>query len=113
MKRRYLSRYKIIPFSIILLLFAGCNLWQNFTTYFNLYYNTKTLFREAEDEIFLQKRDLFETEPLVIPGTANTKLTKVIEKSSKILQFNSNSDYVDDALLMLGKSFYYQKNYQK
>ena len=29
------------------------------------------------------------------------------------MQFNSNSSYVDDALMILGKSFYYQKNYLK
>ena len=29
------------------------------------------------------------------------------------MQFHAESAYVDDAILMLGKSFYYQKNYQK
>lgn len=113
MLRQIFSRYKII-FAISALLFvSGCSLWQNFTTYFNLYYNTRTLFREAEEEIFSQKRDLFSTEQLVVPGTANNKLTKVIEKSSKILQFHATTAYVDDALMMLGKSFYYQLNFQK
>ena len=88
-------------------------MWDNFTTYFNLYYNTATLFEDAEKEILSQKRDLFSNEPLVIPGNAKTALVKVIEKSSKLLQFYSNSSYVDDALTMLGKSFYYQGNYQK
>lgn len=113
MTRRYFSRFKLLSVFAMLLLISGCSLWTNFTTYFNLYFNTKTLFDEAEEEILTQKRDLFSTEPLVVSGAANTKLVKVIEKSSKILQFHSKSSYVDDALMMLGKSFYYQKNFQK
>jgi TolA-binding protein len=95
------------------MLFTGCGVWEDFTTYFNLYYNTKDIFEEAEKTIKEQKRELFSAEELIIPGTANTQLTKVIEKSSKILQFDSESSYVDEALLMLGKAFFYQKNYQK
>ena len=88
-------------------------MWDNFTTYFNLYFNTATLFEDAENEILTQKRDLFSNEPLIISGNTRTALTKVVEKSSKLLQFYSNSSYVDEALMMLGKSFFYQGNYQK
>jgi tetratricopeptide (TPR) repeat protein len=113
MIRRYFPSIKHISIFALLLLISGCSLWTNFTTYFNLYFNTKTLFDEAEEEILAQKRDLFSTEPLIVSGAANTKLVKVIEKCSKILQFHSTSSYVDNALMMLGKSFYYQKNFQK
>ena len=97
----------------LLLFVSGCSVWDNFTTYFNLYFNTATIFEDAEKEILSQKRDLFSNEPLVIPGAAKTALVKVVEKSSKLLQFYSTSSYVDEALTMLGKSFYYQGNYQK
>jgi TolA-binding protein len=97
----------------VLLFISGCSVWDNFTTYFNLYFNTASLFEDAENEILSQKRDLFSNEPLVISGNARTSLTKVIEKSSKLLQFYSNSSYVGEALMMLGKSFFYQSNYQK
>ena len=104
---------KLAAISILLLFLSGCSVWDNFTTYFNLYYNTATLFEDAELEILSQKRDLFSNEPLIIPGSAKTALIKVVEKSSKLLQFYSSSAYVDEALMMLGKSFYYQNNYQK
>lgn len=104
---------KYLSFFIILLFLSGCSVWENFTTYFNLYFNTSTLFEDAEKEILSQKKDLFSNEPLVIPGTAKTNLVKVVEKASKLLQFYSNTSYVDEALMMLGKSFYYQSNYQK
>jgi tetratricopeptide (TPR) repeat protein len=103
-------------FSMILaagFIFSGCGIWNNFTTYFNLYYNTSQLFEQAEITIKEQEKDLFAMEEINIPSTANQQLVKVIEKASRILQFHSNTAFVDDALMMLGKSFYYQKNYQK
>ena len=95
------------------LLISGCGVWENLTTYFNLYHNASNLFEKAEEQILSQEKDLFSTEPPKLPGTANADLVKVIEKCSDLLQFNSESAYVEDALMMLGKSFYYQKNYQK
>jgi outer membrane protein assembly factor BamD (BamD/ComL family) len=92
---------------------SGCGIWDNFTTYFNLYYNASDLFEKAEKEINAQEKDLFSTEPPDIPGSANSNLVKVVEKCSDLLQFNSESAYVPEALMMLGKSFYYQKNHQK
>ncbi|MBI5661310.1 MAG: tetratricopeptide repeat protein [Ignavibacterium album] len=102
----------IFAFSFLLTL-GSCSVWQNFTTYFNLWYNIKTLFSEAEKDIQSQKKDLFSNEPLVLSSTARNNLTKVIEKCSELLQFHGNTAYVDDALLILGKSFYYQSNFQK
>ena len=98
---------------LLLVVLTGCSVWDSFTTYFNLYYNTTESFEKAEELIYDQERSLFSTKTLTIPGTANTELDKVIEKCSKILQFHSETGYVEDALLMLGKSFYYQSKYQK
>ncbi|AFH49984.1 TPR repeat-containing protein [Ignavibacterium album JCM 16511] len=104
---------KIIFVLSLLLTLSSCSVWQNFTTYFNLWYNIKTLFSDAEKDIQSQKKDLFSNEPLVLSNTARNNLTKVIEKCSELLQFHSNTAFVDDALLILGKSFYYQSNFQK
>ena len=112
MNFRYkLSRY-IVPL-LLLFILNSCSVWENFTTYFNLYYNTSTLFDGAEAEILAQQRDLFSNDPLIVPGSAKNALVKVVEKCSNLLQFNPNSAYVGEALIMLGKSFYYQNNYQK
>jgi TolA-binding protein len=107
---KFINLLCIILISTVL---SGCGIWDNFTTYFNLYYNASELFEKAEKEINAQEKDLFSTEPPNIPGSANSNLVKVIEKCSDLLQFSSESAYVPEALLMLGKSFYYQKNYQK
>ncbi|MBT8380310.1 MAG: tetratricopeptide repeat protein [Ignavibacteria bacterium] len=105
------SRLIFLFFSFII--FTACGIWQDFTTYFNLYYNTTDLYDKAEEQILEQKTDLFSTEPPTVPGSVNTDLVKVIEKCSNILQFSAQTSYVDDALLIIGKCFYYQRNYQK
>ncbi len=105
------DKFFILLFLLILL--SGCSVWENFTTYFNLYYNADELFQKSEKQILEQKRDIFSIEPTTIPPAANADLQKVIEKCSNILQFSPNSSYVDDALMMLGKCFYYQKSYLK
>lgn len=97
----------------LFVLLQGCGIWVDFTTYFNLYYNAKDSFQEAELAIQQQRKNLLQLEEPNISGNVPQLLNKVIEKCSKILQFHENSSYVDNALLMLGKSFYYQKNYQK
>ena len=108
---------RFIPGLVILILllvtFNGCGIWHDFTTYFNLYYDAKDIFESAEEAIKAQQKDLFSTEEPNAAGNVNQQLSKVIDKCSTILQFHSESSYVDNALLMLGKSFYYQRNYLK
>ncbi len=90
----------------------GCGIWADFTTYFNLYYNASDLFQKAEKDINDSKKDVFSVEEVPLSANTNADITKVIEKCSQILQFHANSGFVDDALLMIGKCFYYQSNYQ-
>jgi len=109
---------RFIPGLIFFLLLTvlsmdGCGVWHNFTTYFNLYYDAKDIFETAQDAIKAQQTDLFAVEEPNATGNVNQQLSKVIDKCSTILQFHSQSAYIDDALLMLGKSFYYQRNYLK
>lgn len=113
MKNKSIKIFSTLFGVVLLTSFYGCGVWNDFTTYFNLYYNTSTLFSEAENTIQKEKKDIFALTESNVPSSAAASLTKVIEKCSNILQFNSESAFVDDALFMLGKSFYYQKNYLK
>ena len=108
-----LFKDRIFLLLALLIFLSGCGVWENFTTYFNLYYNADELYTKIEKQITDQKKDLFAIEPPAIPPAANADVQKLIEKCSNILQFSPNSAYVEDALMMLGKSFYYQKNYLK
>ncbi|MHB9041536.1 MAG: tetratricopeptide repeat protein, partial [Melioribacteraceae bacterium] len=155
---------------LILLGLSGCGIWTDFTTYFNTYYNAKTLFDQVEEEIIKQKKDIFAfredlqaasqyggqqtsqygtqttipvnntqstnqfvNQPNVnqfanqpnanqfsnrpatpqLSGTLNDNLKKVVEKCSKILQYEKNSSYFADALFITGKALYYQQEYAR
>ncbi len=102
----------IFPISIIALL-SGCGLWSDFTTYFNTYYNAKSIFEEEESSILNTPKNLFEFKEALISTKSNQNLEKVIEKCSKIMQFETESSYFDKALFMTGKAFYYQQSYSK
>lgn len=104
---------RILIISLFSLISFNCGVWYDFTTYFNLYFNTSLLFEEAEGQILAERKNLFEFAEPNIPGGAVQSITKVLEKSSKILQFNQESSFVEDALFITGKCFYYQKNYIK
>jgi len=102
-------------FLIVLLIFliTGCGVWTNFKTYFNTYYNANRIFQETEETLLESKKELFSFEEEVIPKNLSSNFDEVIEKTSAILQHNKESSYVDEALLMTGKSFYYQQNYSR
>ena len=80
------------------LLFSSCG------AYFNTFYNTKKLFKEARKEREKRKTDK--------PGSLEIKkYDQTIEKASKILEVYPTSKYVDDAVMILGECFYYKGDY--
>lgn len=112
--------------------------WQNATGYFNTYYNAQRTFDEAVEEINQRResktidpnqvsvgidaaipddlgdaereqmrRDIMMSETGV-PSNALVLLDKVIEKCSRILINYPKSKWVDNALLLIGKSYYYK-----
>ena len=109
--------------------FTGCSVfstigdsisqgYENMISYFNGYYNAKNLFNDAEDEIKTTElaargKEIPASQVNQIPATAKQKLGQVVDKCSNILAFHSSSSLVDNALLLIGKSFFYQMEYLK
>lgn len=92
--------------------------YENTVAYFNSYYNASRLFHEAEDEILAAEKSRralegFTDNRLDPPGGAKTKLSTVIDKCSNILSFQPGSALVDDALFLIGKSYFYQGEFLK
>ena len=110
-------------------LFSGCSVfstvgdwitqgYDNTVSYFNAFYNAKRIFGEAETEltaIALSSRGKAQAgaRPTDIPGSARQKFTLVIDKCSNVLSFYPKSSYVDDALFLIGKSYFYQGDFVK
>lgn len=87
---------------------AGCSTYQSATSYFNTYYNAKKQFDDAEMELNKALRTDRDTNYFAPPsnksGGGNAKFDKVIEKCSKLIQYYPESNLVDDAILLIGKS---------
>ncbi len=84
----------------------------NTVSYFNTYYNAQTAFNAGEKEILdAQTQSLGKpislSPEIPISQTAKDKFNLAIEKASKLLTFYPTSKWVDDALLMIGKSYFY------
>ena len=90
---------------------------ENFSTYFNTYFMASsdfddaiTLYRTSTVASFNKRLDSLNITPPV-SGEIKDKLTKVIERASKVIQLHKNSKFLDDAVLLIGKSYFYLGDY--
>ncbi|RMH59805.1 MAG: hypothetical protein D6685_10870, partial [Bacteroidetes bacterium] len=90
--------------------------YDNFTAYYNTFYNARKAYERGIEAIERQNdpvdRDhylpLFTTPDRV----SNTRdFDAAIRKSADVLRDHPESKWVDDALLLIGKSYFYLKNY--
>ncbi|MEX0929876.1 MAG: tetratricopeptide repeat protein [Balneolales bacterium] len=108
------------PLSVLLLfllLVTGCSNtlksgWTDFNAYFNTYYNGKTSFDRGVSQVRSQREDINPERPIGVyqkpVQTAQEDFIIAIEKSADILRFHPTSGYVDKAIEMIGKSYFYQ-----
>ncbi|HOD65845.1 MAG TPA: tetratricopeptide repeat protein [candidate division Zixibacteria bacterium] len=88
----------VVP--VLLLLAAGCG------AYYNTFYNAKRAFNQAESE----RRNTKPGQPeRILTGDYQT----AIEKSLKVVENHPNSKYYDDAVFVLGVSYYYTNQFAK
>jgi TolA-binding protein len=118
---------------------AGCHTYDNFTTYFNTYYNMQKLIKEAEEEFEFQTADMrirprvFVPEPGIFdPEKSKTgvppfleefivdnkmlqpvkvKLDSVAIKGSKILSYHPKSDYIQGTLYLMALAYFYKSEW--
>jgi len=121
------DRTRILAFCSLLLFLLvsgnGCSIsdlfpprLDNQVAYFNTYYNASRLYKEAILEIETTERSQRERglpPQKEISQNVRQKLTGVIEKCSKLLMYYPNSKWVDDALMLIGKSYFYMGEYPK
>ena len=105
LKRTILIGFLLCSFLSLL----GCG------AYFNTFYNTKKIFNEAEKKRIEQEQQRKKTGNVQNNRTPTRigEYTKAIEKGSKILELHPKSKYVDDALMIIGQSFYHTGDYIK
>ena len=84
---------KVIGLGLLLGLLFGC-------AYYNTFFNAEKYFAEAQE---LELRENGKPKPAAVQ-----KYNKVIKKCGIIITDFPNSDYVDDAVMLLGKSLFYK-----
>ncbi|MCE1164318.1 MAG: tetratricopeptide repeat protein, partial [Bacteroidetes bacterium] len=97
-------------------IFLG-NRSEAFGTYFNKYFSAVEDYEDALKEYrtstisaYNRRLDSLNITPPVQQSTKD-KFTKVIERCSKIIQYNKNTKYFDQAVLLVGLSYFYSAEY--
>ena len=98
---KYFNKITLMIFFLIILSSFFCG---SYKVYFNTYYNAQTLYNSG---IKGNEEEADKDKSLV----SSPSLEAAVAKFSKILEIYPDSKYVDDALLHLGKIFYFQEKY--
>jgi len=101
---RFRTRSGLLILSPWIFLISQC-------AYYNTFYNAQKYFESAEKT--RQKQQKGRGPGLEVPQIRIPDYDKAIEKASKILELYPKSRYVDDALMIIGKSFYYKGEMRK
>ncbi len=121
------------------LLLASCRQYENFTAYFNTYYNAEKLMKEAEEEFEYQDEKKRVQPRTIVPDPkiqielprasgmppfmqefivsrvkrqpVGVKLDSIIIKGSKLLAHRPKSNYVQDVLYLMAKTYFYKEEW--
>lgn len=89
----------------------------NFSTFFNVYYTAKQDFDLAMEEYrtttlaaYNKRLDSLNINSALSSG-GKEQLNNVIKGASKVIQYRKNSRFIDDAVLLIGKSYYFLNDF--
>ncbi len=90
--------------------------YDNFTSYYNTFYNAEQSYETGVQAMESTEQPIDRMQYLAIFGGpprsgGNVNFQNAIEKSTDILIDHPRSKWVDDALMLIGKSYFYQENY--
>lgn len=92
--------------------------YNNFTAYYNTYYNAREEFEREEEKLLNQERPVERDrflplfiEPSAQSGQNNAGFENAIKKGANLLREHPESKWVDDALLLIGKARFYQADW--
>ncbi len=90
--------------------------YDDFTAYYNTFHNAQKVFEKGLESVNRSGIEIDRTRYISvfpdIQGTSGeSSFEKAIQKSADVLREHPNSKWVDDALLLIGRSRYYQQSY--
>ncbi|MGA2298634.1 MAG: tetratricopeptide repeat protein, partial [FCB group bacterium] len=134
------NRFFVMALSLaFIVIIGGCKHYDNFTTYFNTYYNESRLMGETEDDFEYADENKRIKPRLFVPQSTNfipaipktgpppfmeefviddqklqpdkVKLDSIIIKGSKILARHPKSNYIEGSLYLMAKAFFYRRDW--
>ncbi|MBL7977719.1 MAG: tetratricopeptide repeat protein [Bacteroidetes Order II. Incertae sedis bacterium] len=117
-----MRRYWLLAFFVFAGFGAGCkppaflaNRFQDFAAYYNRFYNAQEAFREGLKNIErpndVVNRDEYIRLFIGAESASGGNFEKVIKKSADLLRAYPRSKWADDAILLIGKAYFYQGEY--
>ncbi|NNF59448.1 MAG: tetratricopeptide repeat protein, partial [Rhodothermaceae bacterium] len=122
---------RVRPFSLavlvglLLVVLPGCgqgsflgNRYNNFRAYYNTFYNARQSFEQGEEQLIRVDQRVDRSRFLPVFAARQNETTQTsgpfqdaIDKSADLLRERPDSKWADDALLLIGKAYFYQGNY--
>ena len=110
----FMLRRVVLPIFVAALV-SGCGTTNDFRAYYNTFYNARRAFDDGYKTI--EKKDEPINLDLYVPlfvrpsGSIGSRdFESAVVKSADVLRNHSDTKWVDDALLLIGKSYFYQEN---
>ncbi|WP_445665785.1 type IX secretion system periplasmic lipoprotein PorW/SprE [Fodinibius sp. AD559] len=89
--------------------------WNNFTAYYNTFYNARESFKSGLKKVNNQPVTIDPSSPVRIHAAPNKAgyddFQNAIDKGARVLRKFPESKWVDDAILLIGKSNYYRQEF--
>lgn len=104
----------------LLIIMTGCKTsfqskWKNFNAYYNTYYNAQKSYQSGLQKNLGQQREYNPLQPIRIhpkPVNAGAQdFDKAIQKGADVLRRYEETKWVDDAIGLIGKSYYFRQEY--
>ncbi len=141
LKRRLAIKYIAgVAITAVFVFITGCKEYDNFTTYFNTYYNMERIIKESEEEFEYQDSKMREEPRVFVPepdtyippdesshamppfcrefivtrqkrAPVQTKLDSILIKGSKIMAHHPNSNYIEGSLYLMAKTYFYKEEW--
>lgn len=131
----------IVLGAVVMTIADGCKSYDNFTTFFNTYYNAKRLMSESEEEFAYTELKRRDKPRVIVPADSGSmfgvtqqtglmppylreyiidqqklqpvqvKLDSIFDKGSKIISRHPKSNYIEGSLYLMAKAFFYKSEW--
>ena len=90
--------------------------YNNFRAYYNTYYNASQSLEEGEralerSAVTVDRNQLVSVFPVTATTQTSGPFQDAIDKSAELLRSRATSKWADDALMVIGKAYFYQRNF--